>query len=420
MNSSTVTTPTAPIDTVHAFVGEPSVLVDGADGQPLTGATLAVKDLFDVVGTVTGAGNPRYAQTHQPAQSNAAAVDLLTRAGATVVGKTITDELAYSLSGTNVHHGTPVNVAAPGRVPGGSSAGSAAAVAAGLVDLALGTDTGGSVRVPASYCGIVGWRPTHGAVDIAGVVPLSPSFDTVGLFARRIDLLATAAAILLGEAGPVVGGTDEPRFRVLAETRTDSTDAVQAELDRVAAVLGADTNPLGLGIDLAAAMNVFRTRQGWEAWRAHGAWIAAQHEVGGPGFGRGIASRFDAASRITDDDVAAANVVRAEVRDAVIAATADGTVLIMPAAAGAAPMAGHDPSAHDPSGHDPSAHEAQRMRTLRLTCVAGLAGAPVVVVPVADDDGLPLGIALVGAPGSDRRLLRIAGAVVHTLSKGTG
>ena len=114
-----------------------------------------------------------FAADRTPAVAHATAVELLVDAGATVIGKTITDELAYSLSGTNVHFGTPVNPAAPGRIPGGSSAGSASAVAAGLCDLALGTDTGGSIRVPASYCGILGWRPTHGAVSTRGVVHLA-------------------------------------------------------------------------------------------------------------------------------------------------------------------------------------------------------------------------------------------------------
>ncbi|MEO5901638.1 MAG: amidase family protein, partial [Ilumatobacteraceae bacterium] len=187
-----------PTDTVGAFVGPPALLAPGVAGGPLDGCRLAVKDLFDVVATVTGAGNPAFAETRAPATANAPAVQRLVNAGATVVGKTITDELAWSLAGTNVHYGMPRNVAAPGRVPGGSSAGSAAAVAAGLADLALGTDTGGSVRIPASYCGIFGWRPTHGSVPSDGVVPLAPSFDVVGLFARRIGLLMIGAQALLG------------------------------------------------------------------------------------------------------------------------------------------------------------------------------------------------------------------------------
>lgn len=206
------------VDTVHAFVGPVEVLVAGAaqDGgtavAPLAGVTLAVKDVIDVAGRVTGAGNPDLAASRAPADRSAPAVDALVAAGATVVGKTVTDELAYSLGGDNPHFALPINVAAPGRSTGGSSSGSAAAVAAGLVEVALGTDTGGSIRVPASYCGIYGWRPTHGAVSVEGVTPLSPSFDTVGLLARSPTLLRRAAEVMLstgaGSSATDAGGTN--------------------------------------------------------------------------------------------------------------------------------------------------------------------------------------------------------------------
>jgi amidase len=240
---------------VHAFVGAPSLLVAGAPSGPLAGCTLAVKDLFDVAGTVTGAGNPSFAAGRPPATHNAAAVQALVDAGASVVGKTITDELAYSLNGTNVHFGTPVNVAAPGRIPGGSSAGSAAAVAAGLVDLALGTDTGGSIRVPASYCGIVGWRPTHGAISLDGVVPLAPSFDTVGIFCRTTATLRDAADALLGPAPPVRAAVLS--LHVLHKTDADAAPEVSRALRDLAAVTGAPAEPWHLGCDLAEAMAAF-------------------------------------------------------------------------------------------------------------------------------------------------------------------
>jgi amidase len=380
----------APVDTVGAFVGEPAVLVAGAASGPLAGSRLAVKDLFDVAGTVTGAGNPTFAAGRTRAATTATAVARLVDAGATVIGKTITDELAYSLSGTNVHDGTPQNVNAPGRVPGGSSAGSAAAVAAGLADRALGTDTGGSIRVPASYCGIAGWRPTHGAVPMDGVVPLAPSFDTAGLLARDTPTLAAGAQTLLGSvsAGDARAVT---RLALVGEVLDDAAAHVAAEVRRVAGGLGADPVPMRLGIDLGDAVAAFRAWQGWEAWQAHGAWITSTR----PGLGPGIAARFAAASAVTAADADAARSHAATVRAAVLAATADGTVLVVPGAAGAAP----------PPGPDPVLHDALRVRTLRLTCLAGLAGAPVVVLPLGTDEGLPLGIAFIGHPGSDLDLL---------------
>ena len=378
---------------IGAFVAPPAVLVEGATSGPLQGMRLAVKDVFDVVGTVTGAGNPDFASQRSPATSNATAVQQLAAAGATVVGKTITDELAYSLAGTNVHFGTPVNVAAPGRIPGGSSAGSAAAVAAGLSDLALGTDTGGSVRIPASYCGIIGWRPTHGAVSSHGVVPLAPSFDTVGVLARTMDALLGAADALLASTDFSADDRATPSIHVLEETAADAAPDVAAEVRRIALAFSVGDD-VRSGIDLDAAMLAFRALQGREAWMAHGPWIRSAQ----PNFGPGIAARFEAASRVTDEEVAAGMAVRAMVRDQVAAATAGGRVLLIPGAAGPAPA----------PQSDRDALEVQRIRTLRLTCIAGLAGAPVVVLPLGSVDGLPVGIGLLGAPGTDRPLLRLA------------
>ena len=314
-------------------------------------------------------------------------------AGASVIGKTITDELAYSLSGTNVHYGTPRNVNAPGRVPGGSSAGSAAAVAAGLADLALGTDTGGSVRVPASYCGVYGWRPTHGVVPVDGVVPLSPSFDAVGLLAPNAHLLAHGADALLGpEHDHADWSAPRTRLVLAAEVLHDAADPVAVTTVQAARRLGAGS-VAELGIDLDVAVTAFRHLQGRESWLAHGPWITATH----PQLGPGVASRFDAAAAVTDEQVAEANAVRALVRAAVCDATRDGTILVIPGAAGVAPR----PDA------DPETHAAERQQTLRLTCIAGLAGAPVVVAPLATLDGLPLGIGFIGARWSDRSLLGV-------------
>ncbi len=379
----------APVDTVGAFVGDPRVLAVGERGGPLAGTTLAVKDVIDVAGTRTGAGNPTFGREQPLATANARAVQLLVAAGSTVIGKTVTDELAYSLSGTNVHYGTPVNTAAPDRVPGGSSAGSAAAVAAGLCDIALGTDTGGSIRVPASYCGIFGWRPSHGAVSSAGIVHLARSFDTVGLLTRSLPLLALAADVLLDGAtasAPSSRTEISSAIRVVELLELAGTDARTSV--RTATGAFTEANELELGVDLAAAADAFRVLQGSEAWVEHGAWITAA----APAMGPGISARFAAAALVPSEEVAGAELVRAGVRRAVVDATASGRVLVGPAAAGAAPRLD-------------TAVAARRAVTLQLTCLAGLAGAPVVVLPVARDEGLPLGVACVGAPGSDLPLL---------------
>src|SRR5256714_7903695 len=166
----------------------------------LDGLCFAVKDVIDVAGWKTGCGNPTWRDSHPSAVANAVCVEQLLRAGARCVGKTISDELAFSLLGQNHFYGTPLNPQAPDRVPGGSSSGSASVVACGLVDFALGTDTGGSTRVPASNCGIWGFRPSHGFISLAGVNPLAPSFDTVGVLAQSADVLAKVALVLLAAA----------------------------------------------------------------------------------------------------------------------------------------------------------------------------------------------------------------------------
>ena len=164
-------------DDIGAWVPHGRFVLPGATQGPLAGLRFVAKDVFDVAGHPTGAGNPTWLATHAPATRHAPAVQALIDAGATLAGKVLTDELAYSLHGDNHHYGTPVNRAAPGRVPGGSSSGTAAAVAARKVDFGLGTDTGGSTRVPASYCGLWGLRTTHGALSADGLVPLHPGFD---------------------------------------------------------------------------------------------------------------------------------------------------------------------------------------------------------------------------------------------------
>lgn len=431
MSSSGVGRPgvVPPVDTNGAFVGDPAILAVGRKGGPLDGVSLAVKDLFAVAGVVTGAGNPMYAVGRAPAPRHAPSVQGLVDAGATVIGMTITDELAFSLSGTNIHFGTPRNPAAPGHVPGGSSAGSVVAVAAGLADLGLGTDTAGSIRVPASHCGVFGWRSSHGSVPLDEVVPLATSFDTVGVFARDLGLLGTAAAVLLGvgvgEGDEVIGGVDEtgaggrsagpsgtdpaaaPVIRWMAEAM-EAVDPAVGEALRAALVVPADLDidEVRTGIDLEEALAAQRTRQMYEAWQAHGAWIREAQPTLGPG----ISARFEAASRVTAEEVAAGDPVRDLVRSRIadlFESLPPGAVVALPAAAGgAAPLDGRS---------DRAAHDARRTATLRLTCVAGLVGAPVVVAPLAEIDGLPLGVAFMGRPGSDLELIRSVAAIVERL-----
>src|SRR5213596_3333152 len=200
-------------DNLGAFCRHTHVAAKGRGVGPLANLTFGVKDIYDIAGHQTGFGSPDWLATHGPATRTAPSMQILLDAGADLVGKTHTDELTYSLMRENAHYGTPINVNAPGRIPGGSSSGSAAAVAGGLVDFALGSDTGGSVRVPASFCGLYGVRPTHGRIPLDGILLQAPSYDTIGWFARDAELFARVGAVLQQSSVPAA----HPGRLVIAE-----------------------------------------------------------------------------------------------------------------------------------------------------------------------------------------------------------
>ena len=178
------------------------VRIEGRPDGPLSGLTFVAKDLFDIAGRPTGAGNHDWAHTHAVPDKHAWVVQTLLDHGATLIGKTITDEISLGILGENMFDGTPTNPAAPDRVPGGSSSGSVSAVAQGFCDFALGTDTGGSVRVPASFCGVYGIRPTHGRLPVDGMLPQAPTSDTTGWFARDADTFARVASGVIRRRQP--------------------------------------------------------------------------------------------------------------------------------------------------------------------------------------------------------------------------
>ena len=379
-------------DPLNAFVPHGNIVIEGAAHGPLVGVAFAVKDIFDVAGVVTGRGNADWLTSHEPAAAHAPAVDALLGAGAKLVGKTVTEELAFSVIGTNPYYGTPRNVAAPGRVPGGSSSGSAAAVGGGLVPLALGSDTGGSVRVPASYNGIYGMRPTHGRISLEGVMPLAPSFDTVGWFARDPGLFATAGRVLLdeeasgGRVGRVLIATD-----AFARLEPGVEDALRPAIRHVEEWLGA-AEPVTVSPDgLDAWYDAFRILQGAEAWAVHGAWI----EEARPQLGPMLQERLRFIRTITADQIAAAGAARRRIQARLDALLGNDTILILPSAAGVAPRI--DASATE--------HEAVRARVIGITCIASLGELPQVSLPLARMAAGPVGLSLVAPRGRDALLL---------------
>jgi amidase len=272
-------------DPYNAFCRHTHVEIDGAPAGPLHGLSFAVKDVFDIAGERTGNGNPVWLETHEPAARTASSVERLLAAGAHMAGKTHTDEMAYSLNGENVHYGTPVNPNAPGRIPGGSSSGSAAAVAGGLVDFALGTDCGGSVRLPASFCGIYGIRTTHGLVSADGIVDLAKSFDTVGWFARDPKIMRRIGEVLL----PRASGFAPKRLLIaqdaFAFAGPEVAAALAAAVANVKAAFSQHRDVQIYGGDTVTGPRVFRILQGDEIRRRHSAWIDKHN----PRFGPGIA-----------------------------------------------------------------------------------------------------------------------------------
>ncbi|GAA4116813.1 hypothetical protein GCM10022215_16780 [Nocardioides fonticola] len=385
-----VSVPAPALDTrIWRVVGDP--LVPGAATGPLTGESVAVKDLYAVAGHVIGAGNPSWEAEATVERGDAAVVSALVEAGAAVRGIARTDEFAYSLAGTNAHTGTPPNPKAPYRISGGSSSGSASAVSLGQATIGLGTDTGGSIRVPAAYQGLYGIRTTHDVVDRHGLLALAPTFDTVGWFTRSADLLALVGEVLLPDQSEPDGGLD---LVVVPELLRLAENDVAAACDRWIADRGLvvrETWPLA---DLDLWVRAFSTWQAWEAWQVRAPFLQGRLDVLGPD----VRARFENASQVTNAEAHAAYDVVVAARARIRELLGD-RVLVLPSAPTTAPELGTGLA---------DRLQATREATLRLTCLAGLGGLPAVSVPVSTTTGLPAGVCLVGAPDRDRALLQLA------------
>lgn len=388
-------------DEVGAFVPYDPVDVASADDGPLAGLTFAVKDIFDVAGYPTGCGNPIKRSESPIHETSAPAVQRLLDAGAEFVGKTNTDELAFSLVGQNMHTGNPVNSRAPGRITGGSSSGSAAAMAAGYCDLALGSDTGGSVRAPASFCGLFGIRPTIHRVPLDKTMPLAPSYDVPGYFADSAALFEkTASAFLLD---------DERDFKLTRPLRAvdaferllsgREADSLGPAEDMVASVLG-DPRPHIVARDgLDEWYWVFRHIQAREAWQRHGEWIT-RHD---PQMTPGVRERFEFGRDISDAEVEAARAKRSDMTRALEDAIGEDGVLILPTVPSIAPR----------QDVGPDSLQDFRERALSILCISGNAGLPQVSMPLALLDDCPLGLSLIGPRGSDRALVHLAVSIAE-------
>lgn len=381
-------------DRYHAYIDK-SLTMGPLGSGPLNGLVFAVKDVFAIEGHRNAAGNPDWLSSHEAATDTAKAVEQLLQAGAKLCGATHTDELMYSLNGENAHYGTPVNPNAAGRIPGGSSSGSAVAVAAGEADFAIGTDTGGSVRIPSSYCGVYGFRPTHGAVDTTGLIPLAPSFDTVGWMAREAEDLLTVGKVLIGGLDTAVRRFNRILYAedIWSLAEMDCSEALRGYVADIARHVGPVEQIRLLEGGYAEWMNTFRILQGLEIWQSHGEWIEARKPV----FGPGIADRFAWTKTLDASGQEAMFAARERIRGTMDQLLRDGELLLMPTAPGPAPLL----------NLPPEQLEQTRASTLQMCCIAGLAGLPQVTLPIGRVDGLPVGLSVIAGRGCDIPLLEL-------------
>jgi amidase len=387
-------------DDIHAFVPGSEVHIAGASEGPLAGLTFVAKDLFDVAGYPTGGGNPDWAAYNPVPTRHAWAVQTLLDAGATLIGKTITDELSLGILGENPFHGTPRNTAAPDRVPGGSSSGSAAAVAAGLADTAIGTDTGGSVRVPASFCGLYGIRPTHGRLDLTGMLPQAPSSDTTGWFACDAETFGRVSAVMLEEKLP----TALPeRLIVAVDAFGFAGEAVKTALapllaklsDLIGQTSDASLAPMGLSVWGRAQ----RSLQPYEAWLTFKDWVDTRN----PRLAFNVARGLLVGSMIPEAERQWATLMRQEARARMTYLLPSGTLLAMPTTPFPAPKRRLPLAVQNPL----------RERLLCLCAHGGLTGVPQVSIPGATLDGAPIGLSIVGGHGTDATLVTVARALAQ-------
>jgi amidase len=384
-------------DTLGAFCRHTHVELQGVPSGPLAGLTFGLKDIFDVAGHKTGFGSPDWLRTHDAAKVHSHVAKKLLDAGASLAGKTHTEEMAFSLTGENAHYGTPINVAAPDRVPGGSSSGSAAAVAGKLVDFAIGSDTGGSVRGPASFCGIYGIRPTHGRISLEGVCPLAPGFDTCGWFTRDAALLARVGEVLLG------GKVASPGRVLLAQdafalAMPDAQHALQPALECATKVLGKAEAVTVSSEGLNEWFDVFRILQFAEIWDTHREWVTRVK----PKFGIAIGKRFEAVAKVTPAEVAQMKPRREEIAAQLDKLLANNAIMLLPSVPDIAPLKN--------CPHEQTT--AFRERAMGMLCISGIGRLPQVSLPLATLNGCPLGLSLVAARGNDEMLLAVAKQIV--------
>ncbi|MEF3128218.1 amidase family protein [Rhizobium leguminosarum] len=378
-------------DRWNAFMPYPDADVGHAAIGPLSGLRLAVKDLFDVAGYPTAAGNATVLAASGIKPSTAPLVQTLLDAGVCFVGKTNTDELAYSLIGGNIHFGMPINPRDPNLIPGGSSSGSAVAVAAGLADIGLGTDTSGSIRLPAAVNGLIGWRPTHGSLDNGALRPLAPTFDVPGFMTRSLEPMATVMS-----AVGVPAANDQPSSILIPEDIFQTIDDAVAD-EMIASLRSADmpirrTDTIA-SFSLADLALAFITILQREAWESNQILFERSPEAIAPD----IAERLLSGSRVDDEEVREARRIAALFSRQIDRLLCENVIVALPTLA-------MNPPTRDAA---PESFAAFRAACIKLLCLSGLSGCPQLAFPIVNCTG-NVSLSLFGARSADRMLMNVA------------
>lgn len=384
---------------------------DGKPRGPLDGIVVSYKDIIDSAGTRTTAGSPLGAES-QPAAADAPIVSALTDAGAIAIGKTNLTEFAFSVLGVNPHFGTPDNPRHPGHVPGGSSSGAAVAIARGACTIAVGSDTSGSIRVPAAFCGLAGFKPSPGRYPMAGVFPLAPSLDTLGFLARRARDIALVDEVLAGDAGRITSraaGRDLSRWPIIVPEGVLTEDleapvaaAFEIALQRIAAAGGRiERRPVPAIEAAQMTLSQHGAMVGFEAVKVHAALLAAPARLAR--IDPNVRQRLQQAARRPAEDYVALVTQRARLA-ADLAADIGEAILVCPTVPHLAPECA-------PLLSDPARFAAVNLRTLRNTMLGSYLRLPGLALPAG-----PASLLASAAEGHDERLLAIGPALEAALA----
>lgn len=388
-----------PYDALQAFVRDNHIALEGANSGKLKGLTFAAKDVFKILGSTYGNGHPEWLHTSSPDDFTTSIIMKLLEEGADLVGKTVCDELCFSISGENWNYGSPINPHDPRRFAGGSSSGSGVAAAGGLADFTLGSDCLGSVRVPASYNGVLGMRPTYERVPNDGEAPYTESMDVLGYMSNDTEVFKKVSEIILGEDKKPV----QFKKLIIAKDCFNEVDknvrealepAIKYIRDQVSVVEELDISLEGL----SKWVEVFRYIQGYEVWESYGGWIRKYQ----PKLSRGPKERLEWASRITLQQYKDAYREKQNITDRIDNIISEDTLLCLPTAASVAPL------------RTAPLEEINitRAQSSSLLCISPLTGIPQITLPMIKQYNVPLGISLLGKRGTDLSLVRFGAKLV--------